>query len=158
MGRVGCLPLAVCVFNFPGPFCMQISSVIYPRAEARVRGEQERHDGVVYVWRVASLGRVPVACVDEVFATTAVVENLMESSPAVIQAQSVFGSSSRPKMIDAKKFTRHGQRAVSTFFNRYFHYLCDSHQSHLFLQNSSRKDNFVDNPLWLNVIKFSESI
>jgi len=27
--------LAVCVFNFPGPFCMQISSVIYPRAEAR---------------------------------------------------------------------------------------------------------------------------
>lgn len=31
------LPLAVCVFNFPGPFCMQISSVIYPRAEAGER-------------------------------------------------------------------------------------------------------------------------
>lgn len=26
----GAPSLAVCVFNFPGPFCMQISSVIYP--------------------------------------------------------------------------------------------------------------------------------
>lgn len=51
---------------------MQISSVIYPRAEASKGegGEQERHDGGVYVWRVASLGRAPAACVDEVFATT----------------------------------------------------------------------------------------
>lgn len=38
IGLRGALPLAVCVFNFPGPFCMQISSVIYPRAEAR-KGE-----------------------------------------------------------------------------------------------------------------------
>lgn len=31
--------LAVCVFNFPGPFCMQISSVIYP-GEAREKQER----------------------------------------------------------------------------------------------------------------------
>lgn len=30
--------LAVCVFNFPGPFCMQISSVIYPGVERKVGG------------------------------------------------------------------------------------------------------------------------
>lgn len=42
-GAAGCLPLAVCVFNFPGPFCMQISSVIYPRAEA---GEGEDGNGM----------------------------------------------------------------------------------------------------------------
>lgn len=32
------------------------------------------------MWRVASLGHVPAACVDEVFAATTAVENLMESS------------------------------------------------------------------------------
>lgn len=31
--------LAVCVFNFPGPFCMQISNVIYP-GEAREKQER----------------------------------------------------------------------------------------------------------------------
>lgn len=30
MERRGKGMLAVCVFNFPRPFCMQISSVIYP--------------------------------------------------------------------------------------------------------------------------------
>lgn len=77
-------PLAVCVFNFPGPFCMQISSVIYPvqRREEGREGAEERHDEGVYVWRVASLGHVPAARVDEVFAATTAVENLMESSIA----------------------------------------------------------------------------
>lgn len=40
--------LAVCVFNFPGPFCMQISSVIYPGVERKVGGGvvgKERRDG-----------------------------------------------------------------------------------------------------------------
>lgn len=58
---------------------MQISSVIYPGRAAGQEG-QEWCDGRVYVWRVASLSRVPAGRVDEVFAATIVVENLMESS------------------------------------------------------------------------------
>lgn len=98
---------------------MQISSVIYPRAEARKGGEgQERHDGGVYVWRVASLSRVPAAYVDEVFATTTVVENLMESSAATSSRywREAFSTLRlpRPKMIDAKKLQR-GQAIPLSF-------------------------------------------
>lgn len=94
---------------------MQISSVIYPRAKARKGEGQERHDEGVYVWRVASLSRAPAAYVDEVFATTTVAENLMESSAATSPRywREAFSTLRlpRPKMIDAKKLQR-GQLAI----------------------------------------------
>lgn len=71
---------------------MQISSVIYPG-----RREEETHDGGVYVWRVARLGHVPSACVDEVFASTIAVKNLMESFTVVaIQVCKAFSATSGP--------------------------------------------------------------
>lgn len=91
------------------------------------------------MWRVASLGRVPAACVDEVFAATTAAENLMESSTlsrrasplpsADIQAQSVFDSA-RVRMIDAENL----QRAViphrsSRLFNQYFYYRYNGYEN-----------------------------